>query len=214
MIRNRTVSPRFPDAPRGRSKQAALGIPLMLFLSASAFGAQPPASGTAAGQQSTPHPIILEATALSHVRDAVVHGCGVRLTGGVPGTPVSSWFDVSFNVFRRSVGLVQSMAYEIRRSEYDGESRPDRVSVQSTWITASDAGGRLGENIERRDTLVYRVLVDDVLALFEAVATGRALTLGIRRWGEREDRVHSAIASLDTDSRRQVAACLGALSLE
>ena len=159
-------------------------------------------------------PTSLEATPLTHVRDGGIHGCGIRLTGGQPGQPASSWFDVSFNVFRRGIGLVQSIAYEITRSEYDGESRPAVVPVQSTWLSATDAGTRLGENSERRDTLVYRMLVDDVLSLFEAVATGQPITLGIRRWGDRLDSVYSATAALDADSRRKVSACLGGLVLD
>jgi hypothetical protein len=156
----------------------------------------------------------MDATPLTHVRDGAVHGCGVRLTGGSPGTPVSSWFDVSFNVFRRNVGIVQSLAYELRRSDYDGESRPERVPVQSTWLTASETGSRVGENVERRDTLVYRILLDDALALFEGVATGRTMTLGVKRWGEFEDRVHSVTASVDAESRQKIAGCLDALSLQ
>ena len=151
---------------------------------------------------------------ITHLREGAVHGCGVRLTGGQPGTPASSWFDVSFNVFRRGIALVQSIAYEIKRSEYDGESRPSTVPVQSTWLTATEVGARLGENTERRDTLVYRLLVDDVLALFEAVATGRPVTLGIKRWGEVMDTVYTGTAVLDVDSRQKIGACLGALVLD
>jgi hypothetical protein len=156
----------------------------------------------------------IAALPITHLRDSTVHGCGVRLTGGQPGTPASSWFDVSFNVFRRGIGLVQSIAYEMRRSEYDGESRPSRVPVQSTWVTATTAGTRLGENTERRDALVYRLLVDDVLALFEAVATGRPVTIGIKRWGESADTVYTGTAALDVDSRQKISACLGAFALD
>jgi hypothetical protein len=38
----------------------------------------------------------------------------VRLTGGEPRTPSSSWFDVSFNVYSPGFGLAQSIAYEIK----------------------------------------------------------------------------------------------------
>jgi len=205
----------FRDASRRGAHILAAVSSVIALASADVFCAQPAAPpGQTPGAQTQPQSIVMDATPLSHMREGVVRGCGVRLTGGVPATPVSSWFDVSFNVFLRGVGLVQSLAYELRRSEYDGESRPERVPVQSTWLTASEAGGRVGENVERRDTLVYRLLVDDVFALFEAVATGRTMTLGIRRWGEREDRVHSAMASLDANSRQKIASCLGALALD
>lgn len=214
MSYNPPIFAMFSDALRCCTKRFAAIISISAFLAVSASAAQPAASAAVPAQQSAAPPIVMDATPLTHMRDGVVHGCGVRLTGGLPGTPVSSWFDVSFNVFRRGVGLVQSLAYEFRRSEYDGESRPERVPVQSTWLTGSNTGARLGENIERRDTLVYRVLVDDVLALFEAVATGGTMTLGTRRWGEREDRVQSATASLDADARQKIASCLDALSLD
>src|SRR5687768_8618807 len=62
----------------------------------------------------------MEAQPLTHVRDGRVQGCGLRLTGGEPGKQASSWFDVSFNLFRRGFGLAQSIAYEITRSDYEG----------------------------------------------------------------------------------------------
>lgn len=155
----------------------------------------------------------MEAQPLTHVRDGRVQGCGLRLTGGDPGKQTSSWFDVSFNVFRRGPGLAQSIAYEIRRSEYEGDSRPARVPVQSTWLRVSDGATRLGENTERRDTLVYTLLMDDVLALFEAVANGEAVTLGIKRWDQRTDAVYTASPQLSTDSRHRMSACLADLAL-
>ena len=183
-------------------KVLAVVVVFLMFMQCSAHAAE------------TPAPTSLEAKPLTHVREGVVNGCGIRLTGGQPGAPASSWFDVSFNVFRRGIAIVQSIAYEITRSEYDGESRPVTVPVQSTWLTATHANARVGENTERRDALVYRVLVDDALALFEAVANGQAVTLGIRRWGERVDSVYTATAVLDADSRRTVGACLAALVLD
>ena len=171
----------------------------------------PQVTALAAG---TPPRISMEARPVTHLRNGAVHGCGVRLTGGQPETPVSSWFDVSFNVFRRGIALVQSIAYEIRRSEFDGESRPAVVPVQSTWLSAAEANARVGENSERRDMLVYRVLAEDALGLFEAVASGRNLTLGVKRWGDRVDSVYTAAASMEPDARQKIAACLGALAVD
>ena len=157
----------------------------------------------------------MEAQPLTHVRGGTVQGCGMRLTGGEAKTPASSWFDVSVNVFRQGVGLAQSIAYEIKRSEADdGESRPARVPVQSTWLKATEGRTRLGENTERRESLVYTLLVDDVLALFEAVATGRPVTLGIKRWGQLTDAVYTATPALTDDSRNEISACLAKLSLD
>lgn len=168
--------------------------------------------GAACAQSTTAMP--MEALPLVHVRAGAVQGCGVRLTGGEPNRAVSSWFDVSFNVFRRGFGLAQSIAYELKRSEYDGESRPARVPVQSTWLTASEESARLGENTERRESLVYMLVIDDVLALFEAVASGRPVTLGIRRWGQRVDAVYTGTPVLSADSRHQISTCLAGLALE
>jgi hypothetical protein len=73
---------------------------------------------------------------------------------------------------------------------------------------------RLGENTERRESLVYRLVIDDVLALFEAVARGRPVTLGIRQWGQRVDAVYTGTPILTADSRRQITACLAGLAFE
>jgi hypothetical protein len=180
-------------------------VVVMVFLAISAGSAR---------AAEAPSPTSVEARPLTHVRGGAVHGCGIRLTLGQPDRPASAWFDVSFNVFRRGIALVQSIAYEIRRSEFDGESRPALVPVQSTWVAAAATNARVGENSERRDALVYRVLADDALALFEAVATGRHVTLGIKRWGERVDSVYTAAAFLEADARQKIGACLGALAMD
>src|SRR5689334_17319984 len=147
----------------------------------SAIGA---AAADAAEQPAVAPLLPLEAGPLVYARDGATQGCGVRLTGGEPGNAAPSWwFDVSFAVFRDGIALAQSIAYEIRRSE-TGESRPARVPVQSTWIAAGDRSARRGETAERRDTLVFRVGLDEAVSLFQAVAQGEPLRLGIRRWGD------------------------------
>ncbi len=180
----------------------AAAVPLIAcaLLAAGAARAQPHAS------------MLMEAQPLTHVRDGKVQGCGLRLTGGEPGKQASSWFDVSFNVFRRGFGLAQSIAYEIRRSEYEGDSRPAKVPVQSTWLKVSDGAARLGENTDRRDTLVYMLVIDDVLALFEAVANGDPVTLGIKRWDQRADAVYTGAPLITSDSRSRMSACLAELA--
>lgn len=155
----------------------------------------------------------INAQALTYVRDGAVQGCGVRLTGGESGAPVSAWFDVSFNLFRRGYGVAQSIAYEVRQSE-DGTSRPARVPVQTTWIKATDGSARLGENIERRESLVYALVVEDVLALFEALAESQPLVLGIKRWGQRVDSIYTGTPILTADSRHRISVCLGGLAFE
>lgn len=166
------------------------------------------ASAAAQGVPAIP----IEAQPLTHTHEGRIQGCGVRLTGGAPDPAVSAWFDVSFNIFARGFGIAQSIAYEIRRSE-DGESTPGLVPVQSTWLRASEGSTRMGENTERRDTLVYTLLAEDVLVLFEAIANEQPLTLGIKRWGQRVDSVYTAIAVLSGDSRRRISACLSGLDL-
>lgn len=159
-------------------------------------------------------PMPLQVQPLTHTREGQVQGCGLRLTGGEAARPVSSWFDVSINVFSSGLALAQSIAYELRRSEYDGESRPARVPVRSTWVKARDGSPRRGENTERRDTLVYTLLAEDVLAVFEAVAEGRTVTVGIRRWGEPTDSIHTGAPGLGEAAREEVSACLAGLRLE
>lgn len=169
-------------------------------------------SASVCGQEK--QPTTIEAQPLLHMREGRVQGCGVRLTGGAPSIPASSWFDVSFNLFRRGVGVAQSIAYELRRSDYTGEARPARVPVQSTWLRAAQGSVRRGENVDRRETLVYTMVTDDVLALFEAVASGQPLTLGIKRWDQRTDAVYTGTPQLTDDSRHQIGDCLAALARE
>lgn len=162
--------------------------------------------------QSAPS-IPIEAQPLTHQRDGRIQGCGVRLTGGEPGSGVSAWFDVSFNLFTRGFGVAQSIAYEIRPSD-TGTSVPVLVPVQSTWLRASEGSTRRGENTERRDRLVFTLLAEDVLLLFEALANDQLLSVGVRRWGERVDSVYTAIPVLAGDSRSRISACLAGLDLE
>jgi hypothetical protein len=157
--------------------------------------------------------IPLAAQSLVYQRDGAVQGCGVRLTGGEPSAlGASAWFDVSFNVFRRGVALAQSIAYEIRRSAYAGDSRPARVPVQSTWLKAADGRARLGENNQRRETLVYTLALDDALSLFEAVGSGRAVSIGIKRWGQPTDSVYTGAPELTAETREQIGECLARLA--
>ena len=164
-----------------------------------------------AGAQDTKSAAI-EAQPLMHVRDGEVQGCGVRLTGGEPSTPASSWFDVSFNVFRRGLGIAQSIAYEIWRSGMEGDSRPARVPVQSAWLRGAEGSTRRGENVERRESLIYTLGTDEVLALFETVAAGEPVTLGIKRWDQRGDAVYTGTPTLSSDSRREISTCLAKLA--
>jgi hypothetical protein len=151
----------------------------------------------------------IDAQPLVHERGGAVQGCGARLTGGEAAQGASSaWFDVSFNVFRDGVALAQSYAYEFRRSEYDGEARPARVPVQSAWLRAPRGPTRLGENTERRDTLVYRLVLDDAVALFEALAVGETVTIGIKRWDQRSAAVYAGKPALSDEGRQRIADCL------
>jgi hypothetical protein len=156
--------------------------------------------------------IPIVAQSLVHQRDGAVQGCGVRLTGGEAGTTASAWFDVSFNIFRRGVALAQSIAYEIRRLGYAGENRPSRVSLQSTWIKAADGNAKLGENSDRRETLVYSLQFDDALSLFQALGSGRAVSVGIKRWGQAADTVYTGIPVLTSETREEIGACLERLA--
>ena len=165
----------------------------------------------AAGAHAAEVPIA--AQPLVHERGGAVQGCGARLTGGEAARAGSSaWFDVSFNVFRDGVALAQSYAYEFRRSEYDGEARPARVPVQSAWMRGTQRSTRLGENTERSDTLVYRLVLDDAVALFEALAAGDTVTIGIKRWDQRAASVYAGKPTLSDEGRQQIADCLARLT--
>jgi hypothetical protein len=147
---------------------------------------------------------------LVHSRGGAIAGCGARLTGGEAAPAgASAWFDVSFNVFRGGVALAQSYAYEMQRSGAEGNARPARVPVQSAWLKAPRAqAARLGENTERRETLVYPLVLDDAVALFEALAAGETVTIGIKRWDRRTASVYAGKPELTEQGRRAIADCL------
>ena len=150
---------------------------------------------------------------LVHERAGAVQGCGARLTGGrAAPAATSAWFDVSFNVFRGGMALAQSYAYELKRSDYDGEARPARVAVQSAWLKGPQRPARLGENTERRDTLVYSLALDDAVALLRALADGETVTIGIKRWDERAAVIYAGKPALSEDGRRRIADCLARLT--
>ena len=155
----------------------------------------------------------IAAQPLVHERDGAVQGCGARLTGGeARQAGPSAWFDVSFNVFRDGVALAQSYAYELKPSYYEGEARPARVPVQSAWLKAPQRSTRLGENTERRDTLVYRLVLDDAVALFQALAAGDTVTIGIKRWDQASASVYAGKPELSEQGRQEIADCLTRLT--
>jgi hypothetical protein len=168
------------------------------------------APGVALAQNSLP----IVAEPLVHQQDGNVVGCGIRVTGGRPGPASrSTWFDVSFNVFRRGIALVQAVAYEMPRSSV-GDSRPARVPVQSAWIKAGTGSGspKLGETAERMDWMVYSLALDEALSLFDATARAQPLTLGIKPWGQRSESVYDGVPSVSDAAREQIAACLARLT--
>jgi hypothetical protein len=167
---------------------------------------------SAAASALAQNPLPIAADAIVHEREGSVVGCGVRLTGGQPSArEPSSWFDVSFNVFRRGIALAQAVAYEMPRSAA-GESRPSRVAVQSAWIAAGTASAKLGENVERRESLVYSLALEDAVSLFDAAAQGTPLRLGLKTWGQRTATIHEGVASLNRDARDRIADCVGRLT--
>ena len=95
----------------------------------------------ALAQQALP----MTAESLVHEKEGAVLGCGIRVTGGTPDARgPSSWFDLSVNLFRRGIALVQAVAYEMPKSG-TGESRPARAPVQSAWITVDGSSAKLAK---------------------------------------------------------------------
>jgi hypothetical protein len=148
------------------------------------------------------------------MRDGRVQGCGVRLVGGEARAPVSSWFDVSVNVFGADTAIAQSIVYEMKISGPEGDSVPTIAPVETTWIHIGEATTRRGENAERKSSLVYTVSVEDAIALFETVARGDSVTLGIKRWGQAEEVLYTGIPFMVDETREHMSACLEAMASE
>lgn len=167
------------------------------------------ASGGALAQDALP----LAAESIVHEREGSVVGCGVRVTGGrASARGPSSWFDISFNVFKRGIALAHAVAYELRQSGVAGDSRPLRVPVQSAWIAAGAGSAKLGENLERRESLVYSLAFEDAVSLFDAAAHGQPLRLGIKTWGQGSASVHGGTPDLSGDTRDRIADCVARLT--
>jgi hypothetical protein len=168
-------------------------------------------SGTCSAAAQLGKPLTIEARTLTHTRDGQVAGCGLRFTGGEARSPVSSWFDVSLNVFRRGIAIAQSIAYDIRRSELEGDTVPAIAPVESTWLRPGEGIARRGENSERTASLIYTLVPDDAVEVFEAVAKGEPVTVAIKRWTEPSETIYTGPASMDDQSRRDMSACLAEL---
>ena len=182
-------------------------VPLVILFACALF-----AAALAHGQ--TPVAVPIGTSALTHTRGGAIEGCGVRLTGGQAApSGASRWFDVSFNVFRRGIAIVQAIGYEMPAPPRNLDARPERVAVQRAWLKAEAAEGatRSGENVEARDSLVYAVTVDDAAALFGAVAERRRLLIGLRAWGRRSETVYVGDVELADEHRQSLATCLEAL---
>ena len=170
------------------------------------------ASGAANAQDAAEVSVATEA--LRYANGDTVQGCGVRLTGGQARAKAgSSWFDVSFNIYRRGIAIVQAIGYEILQPQFDTESRPERVAMQRAWLRVGTAGGttRAGENAAVQDSVIYTVTLDEAGSLFAAVAKGERLVIGIKRWGQKQETVYAGSPNLDGETRRQIRACLEAL---
>ena len=164
-------------------------------------------AGDALAQDALP----MKAAPIAHEREGSVYGCGVRLTGGKPAAQgPSSWFDLSFNVFRSGTALVHAVAYEMPRSA-TGDSRPARVPVQSAWIAAGAGSAKLGENVRRQESLVYSLAFEDAVSLFDAATRGTPLRLGMKTWGQHSASIHEGVASMEAEARDRIADCVARL---
>ena len=130
--------------------------------------------------------------ACSHARARRPYtGCGVRLTGGEPGASVSPGSTCRSNLFRRGLGLHKRSR---TRSGVRGRKKaaPRRSRCAAPWLKATEGSTRLGETPSAGVAYLH-VLTDDVLSLFQAVATssrlrseqavGTGLRVGLYRHG-------------------------------
>jgi hypothetical protein len=172
-------------------------------------------ASTAAGavtQESTP--LVIGAQALRHGDAAGMEGCGVRLNGGrVNVKRASYWFDVSVNVYAAGHALVQAIQYSIDPPAFDVRTPPERTMLQSAWIRVDRrvANTRMGENRERRDAVIYAIDLEEARALFEGLAHGQAIAIGIKRWGDPEAAVYVGTPELNGDTLSDLGSCLDAL---
>lgn len=160
--------------------------------------------------------------ALQYMKDGRVSGCGIRMVGieGVRASGPMVVFDASFNTVLPGLGTVKGDSQLVTLAQMQaGQSGQMRPRPVAFWIRAPGSRatqpreGRMIGAITPPEAVMYVTdRLDDVMALFTAVASGKPIQVGIRQRGESVDRVFYGTVTLSDGDRGTVHQCFSDLA--
>jgi len=113
----------------------------------------------------------IHAEPLTYESDGFVQGCGVRLTGGEPAVGgASSWFDVSFSVFRRGIGITEPLARGSSGKAMLAFMAPREIDAALAGIPGATAQAGMRAELAQIRTALHAVSESEIIA--GAVAIG------------------------------------------
>jgi hypothetical protein len=152
------------------------------------------------------------------VSDGAVQGCGFRIKSAprtLDGLTSVLVLDMSFNIYADGFAGLKGGAVRIPvKSGAPGHGTI--LQIQNFWMKVESERPTKplnGEPLQAENPgyLIYVESVEAVGNLFNGVAEGKTLTVGVRLKGEGIDRIYSGVAHLSDADRRQGAQCLNDL---
>jgi len=152
------------------------------------------------------------------IKDGAIQGCGYRLKSipqSLVGLTSVIVLDTSFNIYAEGMVLLKGGAVRID-VKAGAPGKAENRQIASFWMKAQGEKPTKALNGkvipgETQGYLLYGESIAAVAKLFDSVADGTPLTIGVRVKGEGIDRIYSGIAQLSEQDRAQGAQCLDEL---
>jgi hypothetical protein len=161
----------------------------------------------------------IEGQPLQYIKEGAVNGCGVRLFSFELNQDLMTGqgWDGSINVWASGVANVKGLTYDLNIKEMESGKRPKHGEIEKFWLKAPGSRAttpRDGKIFPGEDagSILYVTEIDVALALFDAVFQDKSITVGLRRKGERSDRLYFGRAKLSDAERQQLILCMGEVS--
>ena len=152
------------------------------------------------------------------IKDGAIQGCGYRLKSfpqSLRGLNSVVALDTSFNIYAEGSALLKGGA--VRFPVNAGAlGQAANKPIVSFWMKAQaeKPTKALNGKVLAADTqgyLIYGEAISTVAKLFESVAEGTPLTIGVRVKSEGVDRIHSGVARLTDQDQAQTVQCMAEL---
>jgi len=152
------------------------------------------------------------------IKDGAIQGCGYRLKSipqSLAGLTSVIVLDTSFNIYAKGKALLKGGAVRVA-VKAGAPGKAENRQIASFWIKAQGEKPTKALNGkvipgETQGYLLYVETIAAVAKLFDSVADGTPLTIGVRVKGEGIDRIYSGVAQLSDQDRNQGAQCLNDL---